>query len=365
MSGVFKNLGNFGGDALKSMKNLAKDFRGSIKSLRTLSRQGRQIGKLDNAIASSTTGLADAERTSQKVSQLEGENLAKNSGQVKSDASEFRGLNDVGKTARAEQQIVSKGISKTTMFLGVSGVVLVSLGLASMSETDNALIDITDIEYYNSQNLKVTFNVANGSGGPNFALRPGNTISFEGARIATLTHPSLGDDDKQVTRILDDHSFLIHIDNLPDLLGTVHGTLSSTPSPSGSGGVAVSGPASPRGSSYWGQARVHSDFMSQFTGATGDGLALIAGAASDIIAAATPGVASALGNAAGLAGDTLDAMLHALTPAGLNALDTLSGAGKHAFCEIFPIACNSTLWWVLGGICIFIVIVMIAMKLKR
>jgi hypothetical protein len=357
---VFGSLTKWSKDGLSGLKDLKGAFRGSVKSSRTLSRQVGQLSKINSALGAEAAGAADAARSANKTAELESGNLSRTTGQVKADAAEIKGVNDVGKTAKAEQQIASKGISKTTMFLGVSGAVLISLGLAAMLETDNAKIDILDIDYYTSTTLKVNFNVANGSGGPNFALRPGNTISFEDARIATLTHPSLGDADKQVVKILDDHNFLINVDTLPDLLGTVHGSL-PTSSTAPAGQVVVSGTPSPVGSSYWGQARVHSDFMSQFAGATGDGVALVANAADELIVAATPGLAAA----AGAAGDSLDALLNAVTPAGLNILDTAAGAGEHAFCTIFPLACNPILWWVLGGICIFIIIVMIAMKLKK
>lgn len=365
MASVFKSLGKYSDDALKSFRNFGKTLKGSRLTARTVSRQADNLKRIDSSLGSSVDdGVAAMTRTTNKTTSLEAENLGRSASKVKNDADAFRGLGSAGRNTEAAAQVASKGISKTTLFLGVSGAVLISLSISSFMSTDNAVINITNIDYYDANNLKVTFDVANGSGGPNFAIRPGNTISFEGTRMATITHPSIGNSDAQVTRILGDHDFLIGVSNLPDLLGTEHGLISSS-SPSG---IAVSGPASPTGSTYWGQARVHSDFMSQFTGSLGDTVALVAGGAGDVLAAtvsaAAPGVATALNAAATGAADTLDALVHALTPAGLNVLDTVGGAGKTLFCDIVPFACNSILWWSLGGVCIFIIIVMIVMKLK-
>jgi len=324
-----------------------------------------------SAFASETRAAVD------KAASLEAEGLSKSSSTVRAEAQDLRAASSEDKLTKASTKAEEKGISTTTYLAGIAGITLVSLSLASWMSTDGARLNINKISIINTTAgpiVKVDYDVASVNGGglmSNFGLRVGDYIEFD---QPTPTVPGLSGD-QQVLAVEGDHTFYIKPDPMLQTAGGI-GIISGVPSPSPVSGApsgnAMAGapygsPAadSPYGSSYWHQATVHSSFTNQLTGQLKDGVSII-GAAAGATAGAVVGAAA---NAAATA-------ITAMTPAGtklIGAAANAAGSAFHAvspaiggaFCDVVPFLCDSTILWSLLALCICIIFIGIALKLKK
>jgi hypothetical protein len=307
---------------------------------------------------SGRASLATETRTAvDKAASSEATNLSKSASDVKGEADAFAGKSSEDKLTDAENTAASQGWSTTDYLAGIAGITIVSLGLASWTSTNGARLNINDITIVNATTVRVDYDVASvGAGGlnSNFALRVGDYISFD---QPTPTVPDLSED-QQVVGVEGDHTFYIQPNPMLQTAGGFGLTPAGTPAaPAGTPGYS----GAPIGSAFWHQATVHSTMANQLTGQIKDGIQVLgvavggvasaaAGAASTVITTLTPAGAELLGAAAGAA----DAALHAVSPA-------VGGA----FCDLLPIACNSTLWWSLLALCICLAIIGVVLKLKK
>jgi hypothetical protein len=222
--------------------------------------------------------------------------------------------------------------------------------------------------------IQVTYNVASvPPGGLNtmFSLNTGDYITFT-QNPYTLTNPAITTD-QQIIGISGDHTFFI---SAP--AGMTAGNVgTSFLSPAGSylpltGTPSVWGAAAPYGDSYWGQAIVKQSPKVAFTATLTDTINILGSAAVAVINAATPAIAAVAGDAANAAAATLNALTPALVSVTNTAANTAAGlvhaltpAIDNTLCDIFPLFCNSTLWWIVGGICACLIIVAIVLKFRK
>ena len=337
----------------------------AVRQSRSVAGAGA-IDRMKNMFSSWSTrirgGLGRSEITvaSDKAASMEADSLSRSSTSVRAEADELRTASSGDKLTKATQKAEAQGISTSTYVAGIAGITLVALSLASWISTDGARLNINDITIVNTTSgpiVKVQYDVASVNAGglmSNFGLRVGDYVEFD---QPTQTVPNLTGD-QQVLAVEGDHTF--YIKPTPPLVtagGVGISPASVTGTPSGVSGA-------PIGSSYWHGATVHSSFTNQLTGQLTDGISLLgaalgatvaavatagADAAATVITDLTPAGVQLLGSVANAAGGAF----HALTPA-------LGGA----FCDIVPFACNSTLWWSVGGICLCLIIVAIIMKVK-
>ena len=293
---------------------------------------------------------ASAERGGAVSSAARTENLSKSSSEIKSSSRTTGELSSAGKQAEAEAKAASKGWTTTEKLAGVGGVVLISFAIASYVATNGAIIDITSMAMNSPTTAIVHYNVHSGSGGPSFALRPGDLLTFS---AAGPSYPDLATEDKKIVDVQGNHVVIIEVPQGQTLGGI--GYVAPTPSSSSSSSPS---PAAPTGSAYWGQATVTSSMESQLGGAVGD--------ATDIAAtAAAAGLDSAITSLAPGVAAAAQAALNAATPvldAGLDAGGKLLDKG---FCAIVPFLCNTTMLWVIGGICLALVILGLVLKFKK
>ena len=333
----------------------------AVRQSRSVAGAGA-IGRMKNMFSSWSTrirgglGRSEIAAASDKAASMEADSLSRSSTSVRAEADELRTASSGDKLTKATQKAEAQGISTSTYVAGIAGITLVSLSLASWISTDGARLNINDITIVNTTSgpiVKVQYDVASVNAGglmSNFGLRVGDYVEFD---QPTQTVPNLTGD-QQVVAVEGDHTF--YIKPTPPLVtagGVGISPASVTGTPSGVSGA-------PIGSSYWHGATVHSSFTNQLTGqmsdgisilgaALGTGLAVVVTSAATVITGLTPAGVELLGSVANAAGGAF----HALTPA-------LGGA----FCDIVPFACNSTLWWSVGGICLCLIIVAIIMKMK-
>ena len=331
----------------------------SVAGAGAIDRMKNMFSSWSTQIRTSMSGSEIAAASDKAVS-MEADSLSRSSTSVRAEADELRTASSGDKLTNATQKAEAQGISTSTYVVGIAGITLVSLSLASWMSTDGARLNINDITIVNTTNgpiVKVQYDVASVNAGglmSNFGLRVGDYVEFD---QPTQTVPNLTGD-QQVLAVEGDHTF--YINPTPPLVtagGVGPSPASVTGTPSGVSGA-------PIGSSYWNGATVHSSFTNQLTGQLTDGISILgtalgatvaavatagADAAATVITALTPAGISLINTAANAAGGAF----HALTPA-------LGGA----FCDVVPFACNSTLWWSVGGICLCLIIVAIIMKVK-
>jgi len=297
--------------------------------------------------------------------------LTKSADEVRTDSANVKNMDDpIGEgNARAGnmRDANGNGWSRTDFIAGVAGVTLITFALASFLATDGARLNINDIVIVDGGLVRVDYNVASaGDGGliSNFVLRVGDYVTFD---QPTPTSPDLSGE-QQVVQTEGDNTFYIR----PSPALQTAGGLGVTPA-SVIGSPAYSAPI---GSSYWHQATVSSSYTGQLGGQLTDAVQFAASAAAAVVVTTittlTPGVVTLAGDAANLAAG----VAAAVTPAGINLLTTAANAAAAAvhaltpavdntLCDIFPLFCNSTLWWIVGGICACLIIVAIILKFKK
>jgi hypothetical protein len=342
------------------MRAAAADTRiaSSAAGAGALERMQTSFRNLANRMsgAGRTTIGAETRTAADKAATGQARNLQKSADQVKSEGDALAAKSSADKLTQAESEAAAQGWSMTDYLVGIAGITIVSLGLASFIATNGARLNIHDIVIINSTQVQVDYDLASpGSGGlrSNFALRVGDYVEFD---QPTPTVPSLSGS-QQIVAVQGDNIFYIRPSPMLQTAGGVGLTPASI----------VGSPAygAPMGSSFWHQATVHTTMSSQLTGQLVDGIAVVgaaAGAAAGAAGAAAANAADqtlaaitpALTNLAGTAGNAAGDLLHALTP-----------AATSAFCDIVPIFCNSTLWWIVLAICICIIIIGIVLKLKK
>ena len=307
-----------------------------------------------------------------KAASSKATNLTKSADDVKGDAAAFRGKSSGDKLADANARAASQGWSTTDKLAALTGITVISLGLASFVSTDGARLNISDIVIINSTQVRVDYDVASvGAGGlvSNFSLRVGDYVTFD---QPTPTVPNLSGD-QQVIAVAGDHTFYI---SPSPMLQTSGGLGVSAMSPSGVylpvGAPAGSSTGAPIGSSFWHGATVHSTMSNQLTGTLVDGINIVGAAASAAVIAATPALVTVTTDVA----DAAAAAAAGLTPAAVSlvssaanvaagAVHALTPALENTICDIFPLVCNATLWWSVGGICACLIVIAIILKLKR
>jgi hypothetical protein len=245
---------------------------------------------------------------------LKNEDPAAASSQDKKDLSNALG----GAQGAAETKMISKfslPSGKTLAGLGISAFCAYSI--ATFYATDGKTINITNVKILNSSNVQITYNPPNSTG---FSLQVNDTLDFSGA-ASGCTVPALGTG-VQVIQVIDNHNCVV-----ADALTSAGGVTGYSPSSAGS-------PVPTPSCSNWGSAVVHSSLANQFIGSVTNTSAAVCNAAA--------GVANSVINAA--------------APVASNLINTGSGLAKDAFCDTVPFLCNSTNWWILGGICLCIIL---------
>ena len=312
----------------------------------------------------------EAERGAGIASASRDRDLTKSAQDVRTDSQNVRNMDDplAEGNARAGNMTDAsgRGWSRTDFIAGVAGVTLITFALASFIATDGARLNINDIIVLNGGLVRVDYDVvSSGDGGliSNFVLRVGDYVTFD---QPTPTSPNLTGE-QQVVQTEGDHTFYIR----PNPALQTAGGLGVTPA------SVVGSPAysAPIGSSYWHQATVSSSFTGQLGGQVTDAVQFLGSAASAVLVTTVNALTPGLVTVATTAANTAANLAAAVTPAGISLIgDAANAAGGAfhaltpalggAFCDVVPFACNSTLWWSVGGICLCLIIVAIIMKVK-
>jgi hypothetical protein len=211
------------------------------------------------------------------------------------------------------------GISGTTLLCGAVAAAFVAYSLIMWKATDGKSITITNIKPLGNGTIQVTYTPPSQT----FLLRVQDTLDFSGCNGSECINLGAGE---RVTGLIDGNNCVV----------TPNETLtfpSPTPSPSG---PTPSGTASSTGAPLgsWGTATVHSTFSSQFIGSVADVTATAVGAAAGAVAAG----------------------VDAAAPGVRNVLDTGGNLASGVFCDMVPFLCDSTTLWIIGGICLCIII---------
>lgn len=313
---------------------------------------------------------AETERGSSIASVSRDKDLARTPSEVRAESQSIKNADDrigaAGNKAEELKDAAGRGWSKTDFLVGVAGVTLISLALDSFLASDGAILNINDIVILNNGIVRVDYDVAETPEDTlqsSFVLRPGDYVTFD---VPSPTSPQLSGEQK-VIQTDGDHTFYIRPNPPLQTAGGLGVTQESV----------IGSPAygAPIGSTFWHRARVSSAFSSQFTGVITDTIQIAGGAAGTVITTTINTVTPTLVSAAATAANTVANLAAAVTPAGLSLVNTganLAGGTIHAltpalrntFCDIIPLACNSTLWWAVGGIFLFIICIAIIMKMK-
>ena len=191
------------------------------------------------------------------------------------------------------------GLSAGTLLCGATVSAFIAYALIKWKQTDGQRITITNIIPRPDGSVQVSYTAPSST----FLLRTHDTLDFSGCSAAKCI--GLGDGER-VTGTVSGSVCVVTPNGNLTLGSTSPGSLSPAASPGGS----------------WGTALVHSSFSSQWTGAVADTVATAVGTVADAAAAAAAAAAPGL---------------HSAT------------------CSLLPFLCNSTIWWILAGVCLFII----------
>lgn len=222
-------------------------------------------------------------------------------------------LVDAGKT---KLSILGVDITAGRVIGFATFATLVTLMAIYFTATADKTITIKNIEYADATHINITYEKPSDE----FTLRVNDELEFLAVTPAP-TVPPLAGTTRKITAIISDTTVQI---TLPVALTSIAGAGYNTP-------LAGTPTGPPAWATSWGTAKSHTTLENQFFGAVRDGVAFVAGAAAAAIGGAVPGVNEIVADL----GDVLG-----------NAGNALGGA----LCETVPFLCNTTMWWIIGGV---------------
>jgi len=231
-------------------------------------------------------------------------------------------LVDAGKT---KLSILGVDITATRVIGFATFATLVTLMAIYFTATANKTITIKNIEYADATHINITYEKPSDE----FTLRVNDELEFLAVTPAP-TAPPLAGTTRKITAIISDTTVQI---TLPGPLTSIAGAGYNTP-------VAGTPAGPPAWATSWGTAKAHTTLENQFFGAVRDGVAFVAGAAAAAVGGAVPGVneiVDDLGDVLGNAGNAL----------------------RGALCETLPFLCNTTMWFIVGGVILGLIVLLL------
>jgi hypothetical protein len=315
--------------------------QGATHSAAQAAAVGGKTSSLISSFHSSPTEFTQSVREANQVANSGRQTLkSENPATVASrDKSELAGATR-GAQAAAEAKMESKfslPSGKTLAGLGLSA--FCAYAIVTFYSTDGKTINIKNVKIIDSTKVQITYDPPSSIG---FSLQVNDTLDFSGAASGCVV-PALGSG-VQIVQVIDSNNCVVEA-----AVTSVGGVTGYSPV---SAGAPVSSPTP--SCSNWGTATAHSSLANQFVGAVTNTAAAVCGAAA--------GTANSVINAAAPVAENL---INTAAPVAANLIHTGANLGGQAFCGIVPFLCDPKIGWIIGGICLCIIISVVAFKVSK